>query len=86
VFLKDEDGIRVNCICPGGVATEIHAHAAATLTAAEREGFDRRRVRINAGRTLTPDEVAEGVIALIRDDTINGAAYRLMPGRPWELL
>jgi hypothetical protein len=35
---------------------------------------------------LTPDDIAQAVLMLIEDDTINGKAYQVVLGQPWVLV
>ncbi len=85
--LEEESKIRVNCICPGLVATDLFRHAAELMTGEEREPFVRfRESEVSPRPHLTPDEVAEAVVTLVRDDSLNGKACLIMPGREWEML
>jgi NAD(P)-dependent dehydrogenase (short-subunit alcohol dehydrogenase family) len=86
-FLKEEANIRVNCVCPGLVDTNIGLHARGPMTPEEREAFERQRAeRIAARPRLAPSDVAEAVMQLIQDDSLAGCAYRIAAGQPWELL
>ena len=62
-----ERGIAINAVCPGIVDTPMIAGSRAALEAA-------------AFPLLTPDEVAEAVMAALRDDE-TGRAWVVQPGR-----
>jgi NAD(P)-dependent dehydrogenase (short-subunit alcohol dehydrogenase family) len=86
-FLQEEANIRVNCVCPGVVRTDLGLNARGPMTAEEREHFLRQREATAAQRPmLAPEDVAEAVMRLIADDTLNGRAYRIAAGSEWELL
>ncbi len=86
VFLQEEAGIRVNCVCPGLVRTDLDLHSSEAFAAADRESFARRRAGMRERPALTPDDIATAVITLVEDDSVNGKAYRVVLGQPWELL
>jgi NAD(P)-dependent dehydrogenase (short-subunit alcohol dehydrogenase family) len=86
VFLQEEAGIRVNCVCPGRVRTELEEHAEAGLDAQERQNFKERRRDIHGRPMLAPDDIATAVLTLIQDSTLNGKAYKIVAGEDWELL
>ena len=84
--------MRVNCIAPDWTATEFVRERFAAMTPEERleatDGFGRPPPE----RFLEPDEVAAGVIELIRDDELAGRTLvmwcgeepRLLPADRWE--
>jgi 15-hydroxyprostaglandin dehydrogenase (NAD) len=84
--LQEEFGIRVNSICPGLVETQLSAHAAETMPEEDRRAFLDSRAALRQSAHLTPDDVAETVLELVRDDSLNGVASLLMPGQPRELV
>jgi NAD(P)-dependent dehydrogenase (short-subunit alcohol dehydrogenase family) len=84
-FLHGESGIRVNCVCPGLVRTDLDLHSSAAFEAEHRESFERRRSGMRERPALTPEDIANAVLTLIKDDSINGKAYRVVLGQPWEL-
>ncbi len=67
--LKDSDNIRVNCVCPTLVETPL-------LTGAS----DERIAGLLRWTNLQPDHVADAVDRLIEDETLSGAALRVLPG------
>ncbi len=66
------DGIRVNCVCPGAVDTQMYVGVASDL--AEKEGIDfetaQRRLgaSIPLGRLTTPEDVAKAIVWFTRDE------------------
>jgi NAD(P)-dependent dehydrogenase (short-subunit alcohol dehydrogenase family) len=76
-----ERGIRVNCVCPYTVGTEgVHA-TIERLTAEGRE----LRASLRAV-LLAPDEVADAVVGLVRDESMAGRVVVLVGGEPPRLL
>jgi NAD(P)-dependent dehydrogenase (short-subunit alcohol dehydrogenase family) len=71
-------GVTVNAICPGFAATDIVWNGARNIAAQTGRSFDdavAAMARLNpGGRLIGPEEVAETVLHLVRDDTINGEA------------
>jgi NAD(P)-dependent dehydrogenase (short-subunit alcohol dehydrogenase family) len=67
-FLADE-GIRVNAICPTYTDTALlHAQGEETVEEAKQ---------LAGGGLLRPEQVAEGVLELVRDDSRAGAVMRV---------
>jgi NAD(P)-dependent dehydrogenase (short-subunit alcohol dehydrogenase family) len=64
--LAEEDGIRVNCLAPGWIATEGVRQYWESLTPAERAA------RAVPSKLLTTDEIAEAVIRLAQDTSLAG--------------
>jgi len=64
------EGIRVNCVCPGLVNTPM-------LT---RDDAAERPAWLAHTPMLQPEDIADGVIELIRDDRLAGTVMRIMPG------
>lgn len=85
VFLQEEDGIRINCVCPGLVTTPLAAHSSEHFDAGDRENFEGRRKGMRGRPALVPDDVASAVLKLITDDSINGKAYWIVLGEEDEL-
>jgi NAD(P)-dependent dehydrogenase (short-subunit alcohol dehydrogenase family) len=80
-------GIRVNCVCPGYVQTEmweeVYRQSGAAIQQLEREEFDRRRVQaIPLGRMETPEDVAMvvGFLASERARYMTGQAINVTGG------
>jgi NAD(P)-dependent dehydrogenase (short-subunit alcohol dehydrogenase family) len=69
-------GVTVNAICPGFAATDIVWNGARAIAARTGRGFEEAvtaMARLNpGGRLIEPGEVAETVLRLIHDDTLNG--------------
>ena len=71
------DGIRVNCICPGGVATHmLRSHTRDEKIMAEYAAL------VPMGRVGTPEEMAAGIAFLASDDAsyITGTALTIDGG------
>jgi NAD(P)-dependent dehydrogenase (short-subunit alcohol dehydrogenase family) len=64
--LAESDGIRVNCLAPGWIATDGPRQYWESLTP------DQRRERGVPSRLLTTDEIADAVVRLATDETLAG--------------
>jgi NAD(P)-dependent dehydrogenase (short-subunit alcohol dehydrogenase family) len=66
-----KDNIRVNCLCPGRVRTQMRAsiaeEKARAMGIAPEEWEKKDRERIPIGRYVTEEEVAEGALFLVSD-------------------
>jgi NAD(P)-dependent dehydrogenase (short-subunit alcohol dehydrogenase family) len=71
------DGIRVNAVSPGMIATEIHA------TGGQPDRLERLAPMIPMGRPGKPEEVAEAILFLLSDAAsyITGTVLRVSGGR-----
>ena len=69
--LRRRDGVRVNCVVPGWIATERAQEELAAMPAAERAA---------APDPIPMDVVAGAVVALIRDDGAAGRVVELREG------
>ena len=91
-----EIGIRVNCICPGGIATPIFAKGlglAAQVADQTVEGMKERLMRMQPiPRAGLPEDIAEAALWLASDAStfVNGHALvvdgGLSAGRRWSAL
>lgn len=81
--LKDEAGIRVNCVCPGVVDTPMLRGA---REAQSDEQAEATRTRLTGMAVLQPEEIADVVVEFIRDDSLAGRAMLVPNGRPRELI
>lgn len=79
IGLKDEINVRVNCVCPAVVRTPMVTSGIQSLTGAAREEAERR---IGAMPMLPPEEIAEAVYDLIRDDEAAGIVMGVTLGDP----
>jgi NAD(P)-dependent dehydrogenase (short-subunit alcohol dehydrogenase family) len=74
-------GVTVNAICPGFAATDIVWNGARNVATRTGRSFDdavAAMARLNpGGRLIEPDEVADAVLRVIRDETLNGEAVVL---------
>lgn len=86
VFLEAESAIRVNCVCPGLVTTQIEQTSGRTLDADDRQKFVDSRVDNRSRQKLVADDIATAVLRLIEDESLNGKAYRVVLGQEWELV
>jgi acetoacetyl-CoA reductase len=67
-------GITVNCVCPGFVDTDM-------LRAVPEPVAERLLARIPLGRFARPDEIARGVLYLVRDgDYVTGSCLNINGG------
>jgi NAD(P)-dependent dehydrogenase (short-subunit alcohol dehydrogenase family) len=74
-------GVTVNAVCPGFAATDIVWNGARNVAARTGRSVDEAvaaMARLNpGGRLVEPPEVADAVLSLVRDGTINGEAVVL---------
>jgi NAD(P)-dependent dehydrogenase (short-subunit alcohol dehydrogenase family) len=74
-------GVTVNAICPGFAATDIVWNGARNIAAQTGRAFDdavAAMARLNpGGRLVEPEEVADAVLRLVHDDTLNGESVVL---------
>ncbi|MBF6600182.1 MAG: SDR family oxidoreductase [Dehalococcoidia bacterium] len=80
--LKDE-GIRVNCVCPGVVNTPMVTGARERLTGEARAQMDEALRRMPM---IAPEDIAQGVYELITDDEAAGYAMGIMVGQPRRIV
>lgn len=83
IGLKDEANIRVNCVCPAVVDTPMVRGGVQNLTGAAREEAERR---LSAMPMLAPEEIAEAVYELIRDDDATGVVMGITIGDPRRVI
>ncbi len=81
--LKDLLNIRVNCVCPGVVFTPMLQRAAETVAGGEQWAAGER---LRGLPFLQPEEIADAVVELVRDDSLAGRALLVRNGVPRELL
>jgi meso-butanediol dehydrogenase / (S,S)-butanediol dehydrogenase / diacetyl reductase len=80
------DGIRVNCVCPGGVETPLVAGATQGLPPDADFGlFDRMNGVLDGGGYMPPAHVAEAIAYLASDAaaSVTGAALVIDRGTLW---
>jgi NAD(P)-dependent dehydrogenase (short-subunit alcohol dehydrogenase family) len=82
-FLKDEAGIRVNCICPSFVDTQLPRKRLESMSPEERKRWEGVLSRMPM---LAPAEVAEAVLEFVRDESLAGEAMSVMYGQPRRLV
>jgi NAD(P)-dependent dehydrogenase (short-subunit alcohol dehydrogenase family) len=73
--LNEELNIRVSCVCPGRVDTPLITKA-----------VELRPLPPGAPPMITPEEVAVGVLQLVRDDELAGTVMRIAAGEPPEIV
>ena len=75
--LREEFGVRANCICPGLVDTPASRRSRARMTPAERVALP---------PVLTPADIAAAAMEFLADDTLAGRIMVCRGGEPHHLL
>lgn len=78
------DGVRVNCVCPGGVDTAISANALTGLNEVNFSYFD-RMMGVMPGGMMPPAHIAEAIAYLASDAaaSVTGASLVVDRGTLW---
>ncbi len=69
-----EDNIRVNCIAPGVIRTRFHAH----MTEQQRKLNLEQRIPLH--REGTPEQVAELIATVVKNDYLTGETFTIDGG------
>jgi NAD(P)-dependent dehydrogenase (short-subunit alcohol dehydrogenase family) len=80
--MKQEENIRVNCVCPSFVDTPLPRSRLADMNAEDRARWEAAFDRMPM---LKPEDVAEGVLELVRDESLSGAVMTIVVGEPRKL-
>jgi NAD(P)-dependent dehydrogenase (short-subunit alcohol dehydrogenase family) len=75
--LREEMGVRVNCVVPDWIGLDRARAELAAMSPADRA---------SAPPLVDPDEIAETVLWLVRDDSLAGRVVVLRGGEPRRLL
>lgn len=79
-YLREEIGVRVNCICPGWVETpEVRKY----LSALSQEKRDELPIP-PPNKLIQPEEIAELVMLFVDDDKLAGEVVVWLDGEPWR--
>jgi len=73
-FWEAERKIRVNCVCPGIVDTPMVRKG---IEAATKLGFLTKP--FVPAKMIQPEEIADAVVSLVRDDSLFGCALEIRP-------
>jgi NAD(P)-dependent dehydrogenase (short-subunit alcohol dehydrogenase family) len=82
-YLLPEIGIRVNCVCPGVVNTPMVTAVSEGMTP---EQIAMRDAFLKTMPMIEPETIAEAVLQLITDESLNGVAMAVTYGRPPRLV
>ena len=76
-YARAETGVRVNCVVPDWIATDRALGELAAMTPEERAA---------QAPLVDPDELADAVVELVRDESFSGRVVLLARGEPRRLL
>jgi NAD(P)-dependent dehydrogenase (short-subunit alcohol dehydrogenase family) len=74
---REETGVRVNCVVPDWIATERALGELAAMTP---------EARAAEAPLVDPDDLADAVVELVRDESLSGRVVVLLRGEPRRLL
>jgi NAD(P)-dependent dehydrogenase (short-subunit alcohol dehydrogenase family) len=80
--LKEEMGIRVNCICPGWVETPAVKRFLAASTPEEMKTL----VFPPPSVLIQPEQIADAVMMFVQDESLAGRVMIWPDGEPWRLV
>ncbi len=81
--MKQEENIRVNCVCPSFVDTQLPRSRLADMSEEDRTRWEAALDRMPM---LKPEDVADGVLELVRDESLSGAVMTIVVGEPRKLV
>lgn len=83
-FMMEEFGVRINCLCPTLVKTELARNSASEFSAEELALFTERRGNRNERPSLTVEEVAEAAVKLLAATDMNGYCVEMTLDNLWN--
>lgn len=84
IFMLEENGIRINCLCPTLVKTELAKNTSSGFSTDEFARFTERRGGRNERPSLTTTEVADAAVKLITNQELNGYCVEMTLDNHWN--